>query len=287
MITSAKSWLSNFHIDPKKPVLPWKSEIKEQKLSAFECSRRYLEHMREGFLYAERTQGRAWNLAEGQVVLTVPASFDEVARNLTAAAAEAAGFGKVVLLEEPQAAFYAWTAQVGSDWRHQVSRGDIVLVCDVGGGTADFSLIAINEKDGNLEVERISVGEHILLGGDNMDLALAYTLQAQLEAAGKVDRFVAITRTHTRRENRQGEIVHRSVARANPDRSPLSRIEFTRQDHLHKAEPRVARTGDTGRFFPTHQGDRSTPGIQKRRPFWSSVYLTRRIRSSASISRAS
>ena len=75
LITSAKSWLSNFHIDPKKPVLPWKSEIKEEKLSAFECSRRYLEHMKEGFLYAERTQGRAWNLAEGQVVLTVPASF--------------------------------------------------------------------------------------------------------------------------------------------------------------------------------------------------------------------
>jgi molecular chaperone DnaK (HSP70) len=185
LITSAKSWLSNFHIDPKKPVLPWKSDIKEQKLSAFDCSRRYLEHMKEGFLYAERAQGHSWNLAEGEVVLTVPASFDEVARNLTAAAADAAGFGKVVLLEEPQAAFYAWTAQAGSDWRNQVTRGDIVLVCDVGGGTADFSLIAISEKDGNLEVERISVGEHILLGGDNMDLALAYTLQAQLETAGK------------------------------------------------------------------------------------------------------
>jgi hypothetical protein len=115
----------------------------------------------------------------------VPASFDEVARNLTAAAADAAGLGKVVLLEEPQAAFYAWTAQAGSDWRNQVARGDIVLVCDIGGGTADFSLIAISEKDGNLQVERISVGEHILLGGDNMDLALAYTLQAQLETAGK------------------------------------------------------------------------------------------------------
>jgi molecular chaperone DnaK (HSP70) len=185
LITSAKSWLSNFHIDPKKAVLPWKSDIKEQKLSAFECSRRYLEHLKEAFLYAESTQGHAWNLADGQVVLTVPASFDEIARNLTAAAAEAAGFGKVVLLEEPQAAFYAWTAQAGSSWRTQVRRGDIVLVCDVGGGTADFSLIAITEKDGNLEVERISVGEHILLGGDNMDLALAYTLKAQLEEAGK------------------------------------------------------------------------------------------------------
>jgi molecular chaperone DnaK (HSP70) len=179
LIISAKSWLSNLHIDPKKPVLPWKSEIKEQKLSAFECSRIYLEHMREGFLYAEAAQKRRWDLAEGQIVITVPASFDEVARNLTADAAGAAGFGKVVLLEEPQAAFYAWTAQAGSDWRNQVKRGDVVLVCDVGGGTADFSLIAVSEKEGNLEVGRISVGEHILLGGDNMDLALAYALQAQ------------------------------------------------------------------------------------------------------------
>jgi molecular chaperone DnaK (HSP70) len=185
LVTSAKSWLSNFHIDPKRAVLPWKSDIKEPKLSAFDCSRLYLEHLKEGFLYAERIHGRAWDLAEGQIVLTVPASFDEVARNLTAEAAEAAGLGKVVLLEEPQAAFYAWTTQAGSAWRTQVSAGDIVLVCDVGGGTADFSLIAITEKDGNLEVERISVGEHILLGGDNMDLALAYTLQAQLEAGGK------------------------------------------------------------------------------------------------------
>jgi molecular chaperone DnaK (HSP70) len=185
LITSAKSWLSNIHIDPKKAALPWKSEIKEQKLSAFECSRIYLEHMKEGFLYAETTQGHSWDLSEGQIVITVPASFDEVARNLTAEAAAAAGFGKVVLLEEPQAAFYAWTAQAGRDWRNQVKRGDIVLVCDVGGGTADFSLIAVSEKEGNLEVGRISVGEHILLGGDNMDLALAYALQSQLEAAGK------------------------------------------------------------------------------------------------------
>ena len=185
LVTSAKSWLSNFHIDPRRAVLPWRSDIKEPKLSAFDCSRLYLEHLKEGFLYAERVHGRAWDLTEGQIVLTVPASFDEVARNLTAEAAEAAGLGKVVLLEEPQAAFYAWTAQAGSAWRSQVSAGDIVLVCDVGGGTADFSLIAISEKDGNLEVERISVGEHILLGGDNMDLALAYTLQVQLEAAGK------------------------------------------------------------------------------------------------------
>jgi molecular chaperone DnaK (HSP70) len=185
LVTSAKSWLSNPHIDPKKPVLPWNSPIDEPKRSPFDCSCHYLEHIKEGFLHAERAAGRDWDLAEAQVVITVPASFDEIARNLTTEAATAAGFGQVVLLEEPQAAFYAWTAQAGNDWRRQVTAGDIILVCDVGGGTADFSLIAVSETDGNLAVERISVGEHILLGGDNMDLTLGYVLRAQLEATGK------------------------------------------------------------------------------------------------------
>lgn len=185
LVTSAKSWLSNPHIDPRQRSLPWKSEIHEEKLSAFDCSRSYLEHMKESFRYAVRNQGKDLDLADGQVVLTIPASFDDIARNLTAEAAEAAGLGKVVLLEEPLAAFYAWTAQAGKDWRAHVRPGDIVLVCDVGGGTADFSLIAISEKDGALDLNRISVGEHILLGGDNMDLALAYALRAKLEADGK------------------------------------------------------------------------------------------------------
>jgi hypothetical protein len=185
LVISAKSWLSNPHIDPRQRTLPWQSDIGEKKLSAFDCSRRYLEHIKDGFLYAERAQGREWDLSDGQVVLTVPASFDEVARNLTAEAAEAAGLGKVILLEEPLAAFYAWTAQAGREWRAQVGPGDVVLVCDVGGGTADFSLIAVTERDGALDLERISVGEHILLGGDNMDLALAYTLRAKLEEEGK------------------------------------------------------------------------------------------------------
>ena len=185
LVTSAKSWLSNPHIDPRQRSLPWKSEIHEEKLSAFDCSRSYLDHMRESFRYAVRNQGKDLDLTDGQVVLTIPASFDDIARNLTAEAAEAAGLGKVVLLEEPLAAFYAWTAQAGKDWRAHVRPGDIVLVCDVGGGTADFSLIAISEKDGALDLNRISVGEHILLGGDNMDLALAYALRAKLEADGK------------------------------------------------------------------------------------------------------
>ncbi|MGZ8409135.1 MAG: Hsp70 family protein [Hyphomicrobium sp.] len=185
LITSAKSWLSNPHIDPRQRTLPWKSEIREEKLSAFDCSRSYLEHIRESFCYAIQGRGKDLALSDAQVVLTVPASFDDIARNLTAEAAEAAGLGKVILLEEPLAAFYAWTAQAGKDWRSQVRPGDIVLVCDVGGGTADFSLIAISEKEGDLDLNRISVGEHLLLGGDNMDLALAYALRAQLEAEGK------------------------------------------------------------------------------------------------------
>ncbi len=184
LVSSAKSWLSNPHIDPRQSLLPWASEIKE-KLSPFEASRRYLQHLKNAFLHAEHAEGRKWEIADGQIVLTVPASFDEVARSLTAEAAKAAGLGDVTLLEEPQAAFYAWTEQTGKAWHDLVAPGDIIFVCDVGGGTADFSLIAVTDVDGNLELERISVGEHILLGGDNMDLALAYAVRAKLEAEGK------------------------------------------------------------------------------------------------------
>ncbi len=185
LVTSAKSWLSNPHIDPKQRTLPWRSDSAEEKLSPFDCSRLYLEHLKGAFFHAAEAQGRQWDPSDGEIVVTVPASFDEVARSLTAEAAEAAGLGRVTLLEEPQAAFYAWAAHAGGRWRDAVKPGDIILVSDVGGGTADFSLIAVTDVDGALELERISVGEHILLGGDNMDLALAYTLQARLEAEGK------------------------------------------------------------------------------------------------------
>src|SRR6201982_447875 len=185
LVTSAKSWLSNPHIDPKQRILPWRSDIAENKLSPLECARRYLQHLKDAFLHAEHAQGRDWDLSEGRIVVAVPASFDEVARSLTAEAAKAAGLRDVTLLEEPQAAFYAWTARSGRAWRDMVAPGDIVLVCDVGGGTADFSLIAVTDVEGQLELERVSVGEHILLGGDNMDLSLAYALNAKFEAAGK------------------------------------------------------------------------------------------------------
>ncbi len=182
LITSAKSWLCRNHVDRRARILPWKSELTEVKLSPVDASRRYLKHLRDNLLFhrSEEAGPEAF-----KITLTVPASFDEVARALTREAAEAAGFRDVTLLEEPQAALYAWLAETGDRWREQIQPGDIVLVCDVGGGTADFSLIAVSEEDGNLRLDRVSVGDHILLGGDNMDLALAYTVRAGLEEEGK------------------------------------------------------------------------------------------------------
>ncbi|WP_027716632.1 Hsp70 family protein [Desulfuromonas sp. TF] len=182
LVTSAKSWLGNPHVDPRRPVLPWNPESGEGRVSAFEANRLYLEHLR-GMLEHELARRQAGGIEECEIVLTVPASFDEVARNLTHEAAAEAGLGEVTLLEEQQAAFYHWLSET-EDWREQVRPGDIVLICDVGGGTSDFSLVAVSEREGNLELERISVGDHILLGGDNMDLALAHILRGELSGRG-------------------------------------------------------------------------------------------------------
>jgi hypothetical protein len=184
LVTSAKSWLCNAQVDRRASILPWNSEISEEKLSPVQASAKILEHIRENLSFHADKLGDDFDLDTCPVVLTVPASFDAVARVLTHEAAEQAGFKEVVLLEEPQAALYSWISENQDTWREQVEGGDLVLVCDIGGGTADFSLVAIGEDDGKLELERVSVGEHILLGGDNMDLALAYTVQAKLEAEG-------------------------------------------------------------------------------------------------------
>jgi molecular chaperone DnaK (HSP70) len=198
LVSSAKSWLCNLHVGPEEPVLPWGSDLGERKLSAFEASRRYLSHLREAFLWALRERGEAAGVEDCEVVVGVPASFDEVSRLQTHRAAQAAGWGEVTLLEEQQAAFYHWIAESGAGWRERVSPGEVVLVCDVGGGTADFSLVAVSERQGALELERVSVGDHILLGGDNMDLALAYTVRAELEARGqKIDSVQFLSLTHS------------------------------------------------------------------------------------------
>ncbi len=120
-------------------------------------------------------------LENQSIYLTVPASFDAVARELTVKAAQQAGLNDVVLIEEPQSAFYAWIDKAGDDWRDEVEKGDLVLVCDIGGGTSDFSLIEVDEdEDGLLSLERVAVGNHLLVGGDNLDLTLSYFLAAQL-----------------------------------------------------------------------------------------------------------
>ena len=139
---------------------------------------------------AARKRWHRSRLGQQDVLLTVPASFDEEARELTRRAAEQAGLERVTLLEEPQAAFYAWLQSQGDDWRKRIKVGDLVLVCDVGGGTTDFSLITVTEESGDLALKRVAVGEHILLGGDNMDLALARLLQQKLEAEGhRIDTY--------------------------------------------------------------------------------------------------
>src|SRR6516162_2047717 len=118
-----------------------------------------------------------------QILVTVPASFDAVARELTREAARAAGYQNITLLEEPQAAFYAWIER-HADWRQRVKLGDLILVIDIGGGTTDFTLIAVTEQNGELGLNREAVGEHILLGGDNIDLALAGVVAHRLAEKG-------------------------------------------------------------------------------------------------------
>jgi molecular chaperone DnaK (HSP70) len=180
LVSSAKSWLSHPSVDRRAAILPADAPEEVERVSPLAASTRYLEHLKA-----------AWNAAHPDapferqaVTVTIPASFDPAARELTAEAARIAGYGNPTLLEEPQAALYSWIEGSGGRWRKQVKAGDIVLVVDVGGGTSDFSLIAILERDGNLEPHRVAVGDHILLGGDNMDLALAHLVARKLQANG-------------------------------------------------------------------------------------------------------
>lgn len=179
LVSSAKSWLCHPGVDRRAAILPQDAPEEVSRVSPLAASTRYLEHLRQ-----------AWNAAHPEapfdqqsVTVTIPASFDPGARELTAEAARQAGFAPT-LLEEPQAALYSWIQGSNGRWRKQVSPGDIILVVDVGGGTSDFSLIAILERDGKLEPHRIAVGDHILLGGDNMDLALAHFVARKLSASG-------------------------------------------------------------------------------------------------------
>jgi Hsp70 protein len=181
LVSSAKSWLCHAGVDCKSPILPADAPEEVERISPFQATTAYLQHISDAWqsLHPDAP------LAEQDLVITVPASFDPAARELTVESARAVGLDQAILLEEPQAALYSWIEKSQGDWRKQATCGDIILVIDVGGGTTDLSLIAVTEKDGNLELTRVAVGDHILLGGDNMDLALAYTVKAKLEKDGK------------------------------------------------------------------------------------------------------
>lgn len=177
LVSSAKSWLSHSGVDRTAPLLPWHGAPDVEKISPVQASSRYLLHIRQ-----------AWNhehpdapFEEQDIVITVPASFDEIARELTVAAASEAGIKRIVLLEEPQAAFYAWINQHSKDWQNRVSPGQKILICDIGGGTTDFTLIQVRgtETGGQVQFHRIAVGDHLILGGDNLDLALAYSIESK------------------------------------------------------------------------------------------------------------
>jgi molecular chaperone DnaK (HSP70) len=212
VIASAKSWLSHSGVDRRASILPFGASADSDvpKLSPVEVQARLLTHVREAWDAAHADTP----FAAQRIVLTVPASFDAVARQLTEEAAKRAGLLELVLLEEPQAALYAWIAAHGDQWRKQVQPGDLILVVDIGGGTTDFSLIEVKDDgQGNLSLERKAVGDHILLGGDNMDLALAWRVKTRLEAEGRtIDDWQLRALTHSCRAAKEAMLENEALA---------------------------------------------------------------------------
>jgi hypothetical protein len=184
MIASAKSWLCHSGVDRTADLLPWQGAEDVVRLSPVTVSAHYLQHFREAW----DTKFPDHPLAQQDFVLTLPASFDEVARELTIKAARQAGLARVVLIEEPQAAFYAWIDKHADRWEQLVSPGQKILVCDVGGGTTDLTLIRVCKgTGGEVQFHRVAVGDHLILGGDNLDLALAHHLEKRIKPEGKLE----------------------------------------------------------------------------------------------------
>lgn len=194
-VGGAKSWLAHHRVDRHQPILPWQAPSEVAKVSPVEAATAYLQHLTA-----------AWNrqfpkskLDAQRVVLTVPASFDASARELTREAAQLAGLPEnLMLIEEPQAALYAWLQQMGERWRKTLKVGDSVLVVDVGGGTTDLTLVNVAEEDGNLQLQRSAVGNHLLVGGDNMDLALAHFVAGKFAEQGtQLDAWQSVSLWHS------------------------------------------------------------------------------------------
>lgn len=207
LIASAKSWLCHSGVDRTAKLLPWRGDADVEKLSPADASARYLAHVAEAWNHQFPSQP----LADQDIVLTLPASFDEVARELTVQAAAEAGLPNVVLIEEPQAAFYAWVYKHQKEWPQLVSAGHTILVCDIGGGTSDFTLIKVRHAEADsasspqssdepsaeslstssvsstrVQFHRVAVGDHLILGGDNLDLTLAHHVESKLTQTGKL-----------------------------------------------------------------------------------------------------
>ena len=180
-VGASKSWLCHQGVDRRAKILPWNAPDDVAKISPVAAAQQYLQHLADAWKEAFPDAP----LAQQQVVLTVPASFDPVARELTREAATDAGLpNDFVFLEEPQAALYAWLNQQGDQWRNVLKCDDCVLVCDVGGGTTDLTLIRVQEDAGALELQRSAVGDHLLVGGDNMDLATAHFVAGKFAEGG-------------------------------------------------------------------------------------------------------
>ena len=180
LVSSAKSWLCHPGVDREAEILPWGSPPEIKKVSPVEASADYLRHIRDAWNATFATDDEAHRLENQEVVLTVPASFDEAARELTLEAAKQARFATLTLLEEPQAAFYCWIVSHKEGWQREVRAGELILVCDIGGGTTDFSLITVVETPTGPGFRRVAVGDHLMLGGDNIDLALAHHVEKKL-----------------------------------------------------------------------------------------------------------
>ena len=184
LISSAKSWLCHSGVDRLAELLPWHGAADVERRSPVEVSARYLAHIRAAWNH--RFPGEP--LERQEIVLTLPASFDEVARELTVKAAARAGLPRVVLIEEPQAAIYQWIHAHELNWQTLVEPGQKILICDIGGGTSDFTLINVGQdREGKTQFHRVAVGEHLILGGDNLDLALAHFVERKLTGDGKLE----------------------------------------------------------------------------------------------------
>ena len=265
LVSSAKSWLCHAGIDREADILPWGSPPEVKKVSPVEASASYLRHIRDAWNDAFAQGDPSKRLENQEVVLTVPASFDEAARELTIEAAKRAELATITLLEEPQAAFYCWIVSHQDRWQREVRAGELILVCDIGGGTTDFSLITVVETPTGPGFRRVAVGDHLMLGGDNIDLALAHHVEKKLGGPRlDAEQWSALRfACRTAKEKLLGEAAGGHRALAGHDRRP--RLEADRRQHPVGADARRGR-GDRARRFlrPRRAGRRPGAGGQER-----------------------